>query len=308
MSAVIPSSSKNTDREKVENLTGQCCGLDDRYQIGSLLSESTKFQSYETYDEKLSRDVTLNIFPPKPEELAQPQLEIYSSIQHPNVCPLLDAGKTGDRQYLILRQVEGFRLENLVTKDTALAADEISGMINQLLDILITLHDKNYLHLGLAPSSILLSTSYNTECQYLITDFINASKMDEEGNWSEPKPGMFRDCFPHTAPEALNGGTADVRSDLFSLGALVYHAFCGHAPFEGNGPIEVSSSHQDAAKAPVHLSYKRPEVPDEIANWVMSLLEVDQNKRPKDALEALKSFQQLKGISVDIAEQDSRVA
>lgn len=292
--------------EETPTLIGRCCGQGDRYQIKELVEEFSKVEVYHAYDDKLGRAVSLQIFVSGEDELAQKQKGIYTSFQHPNVCPILDATKIDDRPVHVLCEVKGFRLSELVNGETALAAEEIFNLAPHLLDVLVSLHGFGYVHLGLDPASILLSNGWNTGFRYLITNFTNAGKIDEDGAWFKPEPGMFRDCFAHSAPEVLNGGTADVRSDLFSLGSLIYQSFCGKVAYEGNSPIEISRAHQK--DKPEHLGYCRPEIPVKLADWVMSLIAVNPDERPKTALDALHTFTKITEPITAESGEGSRVA
>lgn len=287
-------------------LIGRFCGPRDRYELKELVTEMPKVQIYNAHDDKLDREVTLTIFASGEDRLAQEQMKIFASFQHPSVSPLFDATKIDDRHVHVLRRVEGYRLNELINDETGLVAEEIFNFIPQLLDVLITLHDLEYLHLGLDPASVLLSNGWNTGYRYMISNFTNACKMDEKGAWSKPQPGMFRDCFSHSAPEVLNGGTADVRSDLFSLGSVIYQSFCGKAAYQGDSPIEISSSHQK--DKPDHLGYFRPEIPVELADWVMSLIAIEPKDRPATALDALKAFTEMTEPIAEEMSESSRVA
>lgn len=289
-----------------KSLTGRLCGANERYKIKELTGEISKVETYKAFDDKLNREVSLQIYSADQTDLAKSQLKIYATLQHPNVLPLLDATKIDDRSVQVLRQMEGFKLSELINGETGLAHEEIFNIIPQLLDVLITLHDLGYMHLGLNPASILLSTGWDTGCRYFLTSFINACEMDQDKTWAKPQPGMFRDFFTYSAPEVLNGGTADERSDLFSLGAVIYHSFCGTPPYVGDSPIEISSCHQKTP--PHHLGYFRPEIPSEIANWVMSLIAIEPSERPLNPLEALKSFQKVTESTSQELNLDSRVA
>jgi len=271
---------------------GESIGRSDRYKISELLRSESRFQSYLAEDQQLGRQVELCIYEKEHKSAASAQISILASLQHPSVRPVLDAFVHEDLAVHVLTELDGYNLADLLDGETALEAKELLNIAPQILDVLITLHDQGFLHLGLCPAHLNISTTWNSGCHYILHDFSNAQKIDETGLSEVTDSAMFRENYRFAPPEILGGDSADARSDLFSLGAVIYNLFSGSPPFDGEKPIQVSQSHQTDSP-PQHLSELRADIPSELANWAMNLLQIDPSLRPASASEALASFEEI---------------
>jgi hypothetical protein len=197
---------------------------------------------------------------------------LAASIEHPNVIPIHAAGEHDGRAYIVMRFVEGSDLRALIRRDGWLAPERAARIVAQVAAALDAAHRAGLVHRDVKPANVLLDTE---EHAYL-TDFGLT-----RGDWSSsgPQPtesGVFVGTSDYVAPEQIRGGEVDARADVYSLGAVLYHALTGEAPFAGRKHEAILWAH--LTEPPPSPSAHRPGVPrrlDAVVGRAMA-------KRPSD--------------------------
>jgi hypothetical protein len=231
------------------------------YRIEAPIGRGGMGVVYRAHDLRLKRTVALKLMAP---ELAQDErfrqrftreAELAMSLEHPNVVPIHDAGDVGGRLYLAMRYVEGTDLRALFRREEALEPARALVICGQVANALDAAHAKGLVHRDVKPSNVLLDAS---EHVYL-ADFGLTRRFDEQG--SPIGEGRSVGTPAYLAPEQIDGGQIDGRTDVYSLGCLLYECLTGQAPFAGSR-LAVAWAHLE--EEPPSARERRHELPEAI--------------------------------------------
>ena len=175
------------------------------------------------------------------------EAEVAASIDHPNVIPVYEAGEAGDMLFLSMRFVQGTDLRALIRAHGRLAAPHAARIVAQVAAALDAAHAAGLVHRDVKPANVLLAAG-GEEHVYL-TDFGLTKRAASEGGMT--KPGTWVGTAEYVAPEQIQGHPVDARTDVYSLGCLLFQALTGSVPFPRDS---------DIAKVYAHLSESPPSV------------------------------------------------
>ena len=232
------------------------------YRIDELIGRGGMGVVYRAYDLRLKRTVALKLMAP---ELALDQrfrerfsreAELAMSLEHPNVVPIHDAGDIDGRLYLAMRLVEGTDLGALLRAEGALDRARALAICSQVANALDAAHAKGLVHRDVKPSNVLLDAR---EHVYL-ADFGLTRRLAEQGG--PAGDGRSVGTPAYLAPEQIEGGPVDGRTDVYSLGCLLYECLTGEAPFARSSRLAVAWAHLE--EEPPSVSERRPELPGAI--------------------------------------------
>src|SRR5712692_4496451 len=211
-----------------------------RYRIVSLLDRGGMGEVYRAHDERLHRGVAVKVL--RSGERANPALQkrfeteakAVGSLNHPNVVAVFDAGEDNGCPYLVTELLEGETLAQRLRKG-ALAPGAAVEVALGIARALAAAHAVGVVHRDLKPANVFLTSDGRIK----VLDFGLAKWMRAEGLSRENTfPGSLLGTPGYMSPEQARGEPADARSDLFSLGALLYEMLCGTAPFRRGAPVE----------------------------------------------------------------------
>jgi serine/threonine protein kinase len=184
-----------------------------------------------------------------------------SSLDHPNIVKVHDFGLTDRGQpYMVMDLVEGRSLSQVLDELGELPITQCLIIFIDICDALSHAHEKGILHRDLKPSNIMLTTTLERPTLAKLVDFGIAKVMDDGGNSAAMKLTQTGELFgspPYMSPEQCYGKRVDRRSDIYSLGCLMFECLTGQTPFEGDTLVEILSK-QMSAKAPL-LHEVRPD-------------------------------------------------
>jgi predicted Ser/Thr protein kinase len=174
------------------------------------------------------------------------EARLMASIDHPNVIPVYGAGEEDGHLYLVMRYVDGTDLQSLLRSQGRLAPAQAAQITDQVARALDAAHKRGLVHRDIKPSNVLLS-----EDHAYLTDFGITRLVDERT--SSTDAGKWIGTFDYISPEQLRGESAEPRSDVYSLGCLLYACLAGSAPF-----------HRDTTAATItaHLHEEPPSISD----------------------------------------------
>ena len=182
-------------------------------------------------DEVLGRDVAIKRIGTAPGgtspdlERAEREARLAARLNHPHVVAVFDLVTEGDEQWLVMEYVAGVTLAELVRRDGALTPDEASPLVGQAADALAAAHSAGIVHRDVKPSNILVTS----DGQVKLSDFGIARA---EADASLTQTGLVTGSPAYLAPEVASGEQATAASDVWSLGATLYHALDGRPPYE----------------------------------------------------------------------------
>src|SRR6266404_8329468 len=205
--------------------------LGDRYRVMSLLGAGGMGEVYRATDLRLGQAVALKFLPEEtardPKTLARfnNEVKIARQVAHPNVCRVYDIGEVEGLAYLSMEYVDGEDLNSLLRRIGRLPSDKALEIARKLCAGLAAAHDKGVLHRDLKPANVML----DGRGQVLLTDFGLA------GLAGQVEGAEVRNGTPaYMAPEQLSGKEVTVKSDIYSLGLVLYEIFTGKRPFESD--------------------------------------------------------------------------
>jgi hypothetical protein len=210
-----------------------------------------------------------------------------STVQHPNVVTVYDAGSDEHGAFIVMELVKGETLEAIVERGALTEAD-FGSLVEQTLDGLLAAHQAGVIHLDLKPQNLMLTWLPGGGFQVKILDFGLAVETRRPALQDTDKEGAIYGSIYFMAPEQFERGPVDVRTDLYALGCILYHALTQRYPFGGELGVQVMTSHLQHKR--VALERLRPDLPAFVPAWVDWLMSRSPDDRPGSSIEALSAF------------------
>lgn len=206
--------------------------LGGRYRLQQRIGSGGMAGVYLARDERLGRDVAVKLTEPSfgPERPSTAQIEQearrVARLNHPNVVQVHDVGTTGDDAYIVMELVHGRGLDQVIREDGPLPEREAVGVAGQVCAGLAAAHAAGIVHRDIKPSNLLVDETGRVR----IADFGIARAGDGDTVTKEQPFGSA----PYVSPEQVSGTQVDHRSDVYSLGVVLYELLTGRLPFEGD--------------------------------------------------------------------------
>ena len=234
------------------------------YRIESLLGRGGMSVVYLAEDLRLKRKVALKLLAANlagDESFRDRFLresELAASIDHPNIVPIYEAGKTGDLLFIAMRYVEGSDLKERLGRGRMDPGDA-AGILAQVASALDAAHARGLVHRDVKPSNVLLDTGARPDGSdhVYLADFGLTKRVSEKSGIGEN--GQLMGTIDYVAPEQIAGDDIDGRADVYSLGCVFYECLVGQPPFRGDSDIAAVFAHLEAE--PPVPSARRPELP-----------------------------------------------
>lgn len=268
---------------------------EERYEIRGKIGAGGVGAVYRAFDKNLNREVALKrVLPEGGHELqgeATRQLlkeaSALSSIQHPHIVTVYDAGVDHDGPYVVMELISGRTIDSLIEQGT-LTWEDFREVAVQTQEALIAAQDLSLVHRDLKPGNVMISWLPSGKFQIKIVDF-GLAKFSAQPSLQTIDQGdaVFGSIF-FMAPEQFERVPLDQRVDMYSMGALYYYCLTGEYPFTGDSAPLVMAAHLQHLVEPLHD--KRPDIPDWAADWVMWHIERDRDNRPSSARQALETL------------------
>ncbi len=288
---------KSNDERKTESSPiGQTIS---HYRVIGKLGAGGMGVVYEAEDIRLKRRVALKFLPDNlahdPTALQRFKREAYaaSSLNHPSICTIYEVEEQDGRPVIVMELLEGESLKERICK-APLPADELLDLGSQTSDALAAAHAKGIIHRDIKPANIFMAGPGRVK----ILDFGLAKAVPGHRPEIEPDEesltveGVIPGTTAYMSPEQVRGEEVDARSDLFSLGVVLYEAATGKRPFVGKNRVLMMNAILN--EKPVAASRANPELPAAIDAIIKKALEKDREQRYQHASEMRADLQALK--------------
>ncbi len=253
--------------------------LTERYRIVGLLGRGGMGEVYRAEDLTLGQAVALKFLPAElsadAAALARFHREVRSArqVSHPNVCRVFDIGDVDGQHFLSMEYIDGEDLATLLRRIGRLPSDKAVEIARQICAGLAAAHEAGVLHRDLKPANVMIDGRGRAR----IVDF-GLAGLEVEFRGDEVRGGTP----VYMAPEQLAGREVSVRSDIFSLGLVLYELFTGRRAFEARSHAELVRLHEQSAPTPPTEVVK--DLDPAIERAILRCLERDPKKRPRSAL------------------------
>jgi serine/threonine-protein kinase len=174
--------------------------------------------------------------------------ETAASIDHPNVIPVYEAGEADEHLFIAMRYVEGLDLANLLAREPELAADRAVRIISQVASALDAAHARGLVHRDVKPANVLIGA----EEHVYLTDFGLTKHASQD---ALTKTGLFVGSVDYAAPEQIRGEAMDARTDVYSLGCVLYQTLTKRLPYDK--PADVAKMYAHVSEPPPVVSEAR---------------------------------------------------
>ncbi|MCC7529976.1 MAG: serine/threonine protein kinase [Candidatus Melainabacteria bacterium] len=269
--------------------------IDERYRVESLIAKGAVGSVYKAKQELLGRQVALKVLHgylgADPESLVRfhREAKAISRLEHPNLLTLYDFGMTADGQpYFVMDLLNGTTLAKVLTKEGRLDARRALTIIKQVLEALCEAHRKGIVHRDIKPPNIVLVEKEETKEFVKLVDF-SIAKMADNSTIDPVQltvDGIICGSPAYMSPEQCRGSDVDGRSDIYSIGIVLFEALTGKRPFSAKDLISLMYLHVN--DEPPKLSDVEPDLqfPPMLEEMISSTLAKDPASRPQ-SVEAL---------------------
>jgi beta-lactam-binding protein with PASTA domain/predicted Ser/Thr protein kinase len=276
--------------------------FDGRYRIVRKLGAGGMANVYLAEDQELGRRVAIKILNDRHAnddqfvERFRREAKNAAALSHPNIVSIYDRGEAEGTYYIAMEYLDGRSLKELIVGRGPAPVKVAVEYARQILSALRFAHRHGIVHRDIKPHNVLV----DGEGRVKVTDFgiarAGASQMTEAGS--------IVGTAQYLSPEQARGANVDQRSDLYSLGVVLYELLTGEAPFEGDTPVEIAMKHLSAVPDPP--SSHRPDLPRELDLVVMRALAKDPDDRYQSAEEMEADLERVaRGAPVAAATEES---
>jgi predicted Ser/Thr protein kinase/TolB-like protein len=273
----------------------------DRYLVIEELGKGGMGKVYKVLDQEINEKLALKLI--KPEIAAdrqtidrfQNEIKITRRITHKNVCRMYHLGREEDTYYITMEFIRGENLKKMIRMTKQMSLEATLGIAQQVCLGLIEAHRLGIIHRDLKPQNIMIDEDGDVR----IMDFGIASSLETKG---ATLPGMIMGTPEYMSPEQIDGVPIDARSDIYSLGIIIYEMLTGKTPFAGETPWSVAFKHKnDPPHDPRELN---PRIPESMSRVILKCLEKQKEQRYQSAEELLTD---LSGIGEEHTRVETRL-
>ena len=262
--------------------------INDRYKIIRTIGEGGMANVYLAHDTILNRDVAVKVLrgdladDEKFIRRFQREAIAASSLTHPNIVEIYDVGEDDGNYYIVMEYVDGKTLKNLIKKRGALTLPEVVDIMLQLTSAIACAHESFIIHRDIKPQNVLILDNGVAK----ITDFGIAMALNSN---ELTQTNSVMGSVHYLPPEQANGSGATMKSDIYSLGILMYELLTGKVPFKGENAVEIAIK-QMKDDIP-SITEDHPEIPQSIENIVLKACAKNPDNRYDNVMDMYKDIE-----------------
>jgi serine/threonine protein kinase len=292
-------------KSHTDNLIGII--LADKYRIEAHLGTGGMCDVYRARHSLIGKQVAVKVL--KPELAADPKISqrfeqealAASRVRHPHAIDVTDFGvDQHNRPFIVMELVDGMTIGELLRQNGPFTIERTEAILRQVAGALEAAHTAGVIHRDIKPDNIMIA-EYEGADWVEVADF-GVAKIQEDVNRRAALTGAnFIIGTPrYMSPEQCEEKPVDARSDIYSLGVVVYEMLTGDAPFEGNS-TRLLIAH--STEPPMPISLKRPDIAPAVEAVVMRALNKDPSRRQQSALEFSREFSEAAGLALPLSEE-----
>lgn len=268
--------------------------LAGRYELVDKIGEGGMAVVYRAKDRLLNRYVAIKVL--RPEYTRDEQFvdsfkresQAAAALQHPNIVAVYDVGKTGNINYIVMELVDGRPLSEIIEEKAPLDFEVVIDISKQIAAALSLAHKNQTIHRDVKPHNILVTPDGIAK----LTDFGIAKAVSTSTAMADTS--KIIGSVHYFSPEQARGSYVDERSDLYSLGIVMYEMLTGRVPFDGDNPVEVALKHINDEIIPPS---KLVSIPASLDKLVMKATDKFQTNRYKSADELLEDLNNVEFVT-----------
>ena len=271
------------------------------YRIINQIGKGGMATVYKAYQPSVDRYVAVKVLPSQlaeSKEFAarfQQEARIIAKLEHPHILPVFDYGESNGVAYFVMRYLEAGTLKDRMEAGRPLPTQEIDRLFTQLADALSYAHGHGVIHRDLKPANALIDSQGNV----FLTDF-GIAKLLESASPRLTQTDAIMGTPAYISPEQAQGQPVDQRSDIYSLGIILYEMVTGSVPFVAETPLAVIFKHISDPLPPPSLV--RPDIPKPIEKVILKALAKDPRDRFATAAEFVAAWKQALETREKVAE------
>ena len=256
--------------------------INDRYQIIKSIGEGGMANVYLAYDTILDRDVAVKVLrgdladDEKFVRRFQREALSASSLSHPNIVEVYDVGDDNGQYFIVMEYIDGKNLKDLLKKRGKLTVSEVVDIMSQIADGLSVAHDSYIIHRDIKPQNIMILENGLVK----ITDFgiamaMNATQLTQTNS--------VMGSVHYLPPEQASGKGSTLKSDIYSMGILMYELLSGTLPYRGDNAVEIALKHLKEPLPSIREEF--PDIPQSVENIILKAAAKNPKNRYSDARE-----------------------
>lgn len=268
--------------------------IDDRYEILEIIGTGGMANVYKALCHKLNRYDAIKIL--HEDMIANKDLRkrfhaeshAVAMLSHPNIVSVYDVGHSDDLEYIVMELVDGINLKSYMKQHGALDYLEVLDFSTQIAKALTHAHSRGIIHRDIKPQNIMLLKDGLVK----VADFGIAALQNDIDMPANQAVGSVH----YIAPEQARGGAADGRSDVYSLGIVMYEMLTGTLPYTGSSDVEVAVMHMNTDAVPPRDII--PDIPEELERITMKAMRTEIESRYQSAKEMLEDLENFRAAEL----------